>query len=48
MSYRWTLTSLTATAVYDYDYGLLFPIYPAVSGTWDDVSAENPSVIVAP
>ena len=46
-SMRWTASALTGPWAYDYDAGLLFPLFPANTG-WDKFSAENPSVIVAP
>lgn len=46
-SLRWTASSLTGPWSYDYTTGLMFALYPTNTG-WDQLAAENPSVIVAP
>lgn len=47
-SLRWTSSALDGPWAYDYTaIEPLFPMYPATTG-WDEFSAENPSVIVAP
>lgn len=42
---RATSATLDGSWAYDYDTGLMFPLH---DGGWDNLSAENPSVIVAP
>lgn len=48
-SFRWTSSALDGPWAYNYvpGRGLLFPLTP-VGEAWHSVSAENPSVIVAP
>jgi hypothetical protein len=44
-SMRATSATIDGSWAYDYDTGLMFPLH---DGGWDNLSAENPSVIVAP